>query len=90
MITSVEEYQKAEDELHQIEERLSRLQQTSPLGAKDFTKAGIRKIIAGYMTSLQSMRAARKSTGRTPHNFECYDRGRKINFFHKHLLEPTV
>ena len=34
MITSVEEYQKAQDELHQLEERLLRLQQTSPLGAK--------------------------------------------------------
>jgi hypothetical protein len=46
MITSVEEYQKAQDELRQLEERLLRLQQTSPLGTKGFTKAGIRKMIA--------------------------------------------
>jgi hypothetical protein len=46
MITSAEEYQKAQDELHQLEERLSRLRQTSPLGAKGFTKAGICKMIA--------------------------------------------
>jgi CHASE3 domain sensor protein len=41
----VEEYQKAQDELRQLEERLSRLQQTNPPGAKGFTKAGIRKMI---------------------------------------------
>jgi hypothetical protein len=46
MITSAEEYQKAQDELRQLEERLSRLQRTSPLGTKGFTKAGIRKMIA--------------------------------------------
>jgi len=46
MITSVEEYQKAQDERRQLEERLSRLRQTRPLGAKGFTKAGIRKMIA--------------------------------------------
>jgi hypothetical protein len=46
MINTVEEYQKAQDELRQLEERLSRLQQTSPLGAKGFTKAGIRKMMA--------------------------------------------
>jgi hypothetical protein len=46
MITTAEEYQKALDELRQLEERLSRLQQSSPLGAKGFTKAGIRKMIA--------------------------------------------
>jgi CHASE3 domain sensor protein len=46
MITTIEEYQKAQDELRQLEERLSGLQQTSPRGAKGFTKAGIRKMIA--------------------------------------------
>jgi hypothetical protein len=46
MITSAEEYQKAQDELRQLEERLLRLQQTSPPGTKGFTKAGIRKMIA--------------------------------------------
>ena len=46
MITSVEEYQKARDELRQLEERLLRLQQGSPPATKGFTKAGIRKMIA--------------------------------------------
>jgi two-component sensor histidine kinase len=46
MITSAEEYQKAQDELRQLEERLRRLQQSHPLGAKGFTKAGVRKMMA--------------------------------------------
>ena len=46
MITTAEEYQKAQDELRQLEERLCRLQKANPLGAKGFTKAGIRKLIA--------------------------------------------
>jgi len=46
MITTAEEYQQAQEELRQLEDRLSRLQQSHPLGAKGFTKAGIRKMIA--------------------------------------------
>ena len=46
MIDTAEEYQKVQDELRQLEERLARLQQISPLGEKGFTKAGIRKMIA--------------------------------------------
>lgn len=46
MITTAEQYDKAQDELHQLEARLHRLQQSHPLGAKGFTKAGIRKLIA--------------------------------------------
>jgi hypothetical protein len=46
MITTAEEYQKAQDELRQLEERLRRLRQSYPLGAKGFTKAGVRKMIA--------------------------------------------
>jgi len=46
MITTANDYQKAQDELRQLEERLARLQQISPLGEKGFTKAGIRKMIA--------------------------------------------
>ncbi len=52
MITTAEEYEKAQDELRQLEERLSRLQQASPLGAKGFTKAGIRKMIARLQEEL--------------------------------------
>jgi hypothetical protein len=46
MISTAEQYQRAQEELHQLEERLYRIQQRHPLGAKGFTKAGIRKMIA--------------------------------------------
>ena len=46
MITNAEEYQKAQEELQLLEDKLHRLQQSHPLGAKGFTKAGIRKMIA--------------------------------------------
>lgn len=46
MITNVTEYQKAEEEIRALEERLERLQQGHPIGSKGFTKAGIRKMIA--------------------------------------------
>ncbi|MEO8495354.1 MAG: hypothetical protein ABI614_09805 [Planctomycetota bacterium] len=46
MITNVAEYDKAEEELHELEDRLTRLRQSHPLGSKGFTKAGIRKLIA--------------------------------------------
>lgn len=46
MIRTGEEYQTAQEELRQLEERLRRLRQSHPLGAKGFTKAGIRKMIA--------------------------------------------
>lgn len=46
MITTVEEYHHAQEELRQLAERLQRIQQRHPLGAKGFTKAGIRQMIA--------------------------------------------
>jgi CHASE3 domain sensor protein len=46
MITSANEYQTAQKELHSLEKRLERLQKDHPSGAKGFTKAGIRKMIA--------------------------------------------
>ena len=46
MITNATEYNRAEEELSDLQERLRRLQETHPLGAKGFTKAGIRKMIA--------------------------------------------
>lgn len=46
MIANREEYDKAQDELRGLEERLARLQQAHPVGAKGLTKAGIRKMIA--------------------------------------------
>ena len=46
MITNLTEYDKAQEEMRILEERLKRLQQTHPVGSKGFTKAGIRKMIA--------------------------------------------
>jgi hypothetical protein len=46
MIANATEYQKAQEEIRALEERLTRLQQAHPIGSKGFTKAGIRKMIA--------------------------------------------
>ncbi|MDL1974452.1 MAG: hypothetical protein LWX55_06655 [Deltaproteobacteria bacterium] len=46
MIFNLTEYEKAQEEMRILEERLGRLQQTHPIGSKGFTKAGIRKMIA--------------------------------------------
>ena len=46
MITNLTEYEKAQEELQILEQRLERLQQQHPIGSKGFTKAGIRKMIA--------------------------------------------
>lgn len=43
MIASATEYQKAEEEIVMLEQRL---QEAHPIGSKGFTKAGIRKMIA--------------------------------------------
>ena len=46
MIANVEKYEKAHQELRDLEARLRSLQQSHPIGSKGFTKAGIRKLIA--------------------------------------------
>ena len=46
MIFNLKEYEKAQEEMLILEERLKRLQQTNPIGSKGFTKAGIHKMIA--------------------------------------------
>ena len=46
MITNSVEYEKAEQELRDLEQRLERLQESHPIGSKGFTKAGIRKMMA--------------------------------------------
>ena len=46
MIATATEYQKAQEELHDLEARLRRLEQSHPDGSKGFTRAGIRKMIA--------------------------------------------
>ncbi len=46
MIYNLIEYEKAQEKIRIIEERLGRLQHTHTIGSKGFTKAGIRKMIA--------------------------------------------
>jgi hypothetical protein len=46
MINGVAEYQKAQEELRSLEERLSRLLRDHPSPEKGLTKAGVRKMIA--------------------------------------------
>lgn len=46
MISNLVEYEKAEQELRDLERRLGGLQSSHPIGSKGFTKAGIRKMIA--------------------------------------------
>lgn len=52
MITNPCEYEKAQDEIRDLEQRLDRLQMTHPIGSKGFTKAGIRKMIARLQEEL--------------------------------------
>lgn len=52
MIANVTEYDKAQEELRELEQRLEKLQQTNPIGSKGFTKAGIRKMIARIQEEL--------------------------------------
>lgn len=52
MITSIIEYEKAQEELQLLEDRLDRLQQSNPLGTNGFAKAGIRKMIARIQEEL--------------------------------------
>ncbi len=46
MIKTTIEYEKAQAELQDLQDRLAGLQRDHPLGEKGFTKAGIRKLIA--------------------------------------------
>ena len=46
MISSTVEYERAESELRELEQRLIELQKQHSIGDKGFTKAGIRKLIA--------------------------------------------
>jgi DNA topoisomerase VI subunit A len=46
MIHNLTEYEKAQEEMRILEQRLERLQKNHPVGSKGFTKAGVRKMIA--------------------------------------------
>jgi hypothetical protein len=46
MIANTTEYEKTQEEIRSLEQRLKRLQENHPIGSKGFTKAGIHKMIA--------------------------------------------
>lgn len=52
MIANQTEYNKAQSELRDLQDRLEKLQRDHPIGEKGFTKAGIRKLIAGLNEEL--------------------------------------
>ncbi len=52
MISTLTEYEKAQEELRALEQRLEKLQKSNPVGSKGFTKAGIRKMIARLQEEL--------------------------------------
>jgi hypothetical protein len=65
VIASLIEYEKAQEELQLLENRLEQLQQTNPVGSKGFTKAGIRRMIARIQEELalfEGSEEARQST----------------------------
>jgi hypothetical protein len=65
VISTLSEYQKAQEELRCLEDRLVRLQEANPVGSKGFTKAGIRKLIARLQEELaifEGSEEARHST----------------------------
>jgi hypothetical protein len=67
MITNTFEYEKAEEELRDLERRLELLQHENPIGSKGFTKAGIRKMIARIHEELavyEGSEEARRSPSR--------------------------
>ncbi len=52
MIATLTEYEKVQEELRSLENRLEELQKSNPVGSKGFTKAGIRKMIARLQEEL--------------------------------------
>lgn len=77
MIANLTEYHKAQEELHTLEERLQRLQQSHPVGSKGFTKAGIRKLIARFHEELALFEGSEAARRRgSPRTTECPSRSR--------------
>jgi PAS domain-containing protein len=67
MITNVTEYEKAEEELRDLEKRLQLLKESNPIGSKGFTKAGIRKMIARIHEELGLFEGSAEARGPQSH-----------------------
>lgn len=68
MISNVVEYEKAQEELHDLEARLRKLQELNPIGSNGFTKAGIRKLIARLHEELAVFEGSEEA--RKPHTHQ--------------------
>ena len=66
MITNTIEYEKAEQELRDLQKRLERLQESHPIGSKGFTKAGIRKMVARLHEELALSEGSEEARGSDP------------------------
>jgi len=67
LIANADEYQKAQQELRSLEERLARLQESNPVrGSKGSTKAGIRKMIARLHEELAVYEGGEEARQPTP------------------------
>lgn len=67
MITTTIEYEKAQAELRDLQDRLDKLQQEHPVGEKGFTKAGIRKLIARLNEELAVFEGSEEARTSPPH-----------------------
>jgi len=65
MISNPTEYEKAQEEIRTLEDRLQRLQQGNPIGHKGFAKAGIRKMIARLHEELALFDGSREARNPT-------------------------
>lgn len=61
MITTMHEFEKAQEELRLLESRLQVLRKEHPVGFKGFTKAGIHKMIARLHDELAVFEAGEES-----------------------------
>lgn len=61
MITTENEYRKAQTEVQDLQDRLARLQREHPIGENGFTKAGIRKLIARLNEELAVFEASEEA-----------------------------
>jgi len=70
VISNMVEYEKAEQELRDLERRLEGLQSSHPIGSKGFTKAGIRKMIARIPEEL-ALYEVEAESGDVPEEIAC-------------------
>lgn len=61
-ITNLKQYEKTQEEIRSLEQRLQEIQRTHPIGSKGSTKAGIHKMIARLHEELALFEGAAASS----------------------------